>query len=121
MRIFDYRINGFSLSFLIFELVKTLARAPAIIATLCNQVHLLPFILANISGPKLAGVPIETHAPDVAQTISPNLRPHTFRLSVEGISFRIAIVIFTDERIIFRDSERQFARSGIDIQSQDLS
>src|SRR4051812_41461157 len=56
-----------------FEPVEALADAPAVIATLDDQVHFLPLVLADISRPELSGFAIPTHAPDVAQTVGPNL------------------------------------------------
>ena len=51
VRILDDWIDRLSLGFYIFKIVKSLARAPAIVASLNNEVHFLPFVLPHIGRP----------------------------------------------------------------------
>src|SRR5437016_1520984 len=115
MSVLDHRIERGALHFLLFEIVKSLARAPAVIAALNDQIHLLEFVLADVGGPKFARLAVETHPPNIAQAVSPNFGTHTFRLGIKRIRFWGAILCSRHERVVFGNAVRELAGSGIDI------
>ena len=65
-------------------------------------------------------MPVEAHAPDIAQTVSPDLGTHPFGICIERISFWIALLILSHKRIILGDAVRKLARAGIDVDAQDF-
>src|SRR5207247_3353996 len=62
-----------------FEIMESLAHAPAVIAPFDDEINFLPFVLADIARPKLARVAVEAHAPNIAQAVGPDFRSHAFR------------------------------------------
>ena len=49
------------------ERMQSFAAAPAVVATLGDQVDLLPQVLADVGAPQHAGLAVEGHPPDVAE------------------------------------------------------
>src|SRR5436190_8855093 len=101
--------------------MKSSAHAPAVIAALRDQVHFLPFVLSHVTGPKLARLAIETHAPDVAQAVGPNLRAHAFRFCVKRVLLGLAVLVLAHERIVLRNAVGKFARARVHIKAENLS
>ena len=60
--------------------MEPFARVPPVVSTLDDKINLFVCVLTNITGPQRPGFAIETHAPNVAQAVRPDLRPR----SVEG-------------------------------------
>ena len=121
VRILNDRIERFALRFLGFKIMETFAHTPAVISSLYNQIDLFPFVLADIPGPQVACFPIETHAPNIAQAVCPNLRPEAFRVGVEWVGVGIALLILADKRIVLWDAVGKLPRSGINIQAEDFA
>ena len=68
------------------EGVKAFAKVPAVVAAFGDEVHFLPFVLAHISGPELAGATIKTHAPGIAQSVGPDFTARGHAAIGEGIA-----------------------------------
>src|SRR5436309_1913632 len=87
--------------------MKTFPNSPAVVSAFFNDVHFLEFVLADIPGPQLPGLPIEAHAPNITEAISPNFFANAFTLS--------------NERVVFRDPVLKAARPAVHINAQNLS
>src|SRR5688500_7416607 len=55
--------------------ITSFGHAPAIVLASANQMSRFPKVLAVVSDPDVTGFRINSHAPRVAQAISPNLAP----------------------------------------------
>ena len=74
VRVLDHRVDPVALGrAILLKFVERLTDVPAIVTALCDEVDLLPFVLPDVRRPEVAGLPVEAHAPDIAQAISPNL------------------------------------------------
>src|SRR5262249_20944499 len=119
--VLDDRIERGALNFLFFEIVKTFAGAPAVIAAFYDEVHFFEFVLADVAGPQFAGFTVETHTPDVAQAVGPDFRPHTLRLGVEWVSFGIPILVLCGERIVFGNAVGEIAGARVDVKPENFA
>ncbi len=108
VRVLDHRVDPVSLGrAVLLELVKRLADVPAVVAAARNEVDLLPLVLPDVRRPEVAGLAVETHAPDVAQAVRPNLPAR--------------VVLAPGERVVRRDAVRQLAGAGIDVDAENLA
>ena len=108
VRILNHRVDPISLGrAVLLKLVERLADIPAVVAATRDEVDLLPLILPDVRRPEVAGLAIETHAPDVAQAVRPNLPAR--------------VVLASDKRVVRRDAVRQLAGAGIDIDAENLA
>ena len=64
---------------------------------------------------------VKTHAPDVAQTVGPDLRSQSFRLGVEWIGLEVSLFVFAYKRIIFGNAVGEIARARVDVEAQDFA
>ena len=114
-RIFHDRVDVLRTVGAGFVIMRAFAHAPAVIATLGDEVNLLPQNLADVTDPQVAGFAVKAVAPRIAQAIGENfLARATF------------VVRFVHKRIVGRETVLQlmllravtYGRACVDINPQ---
>ncbi len=116
MRIFDDGFNEARTVRARFEMMKSFAHRPAVVAAFDDKIDFLPQILPDIAGPKIAGLAVPTESPEIAQAGSPDFFAHAVALR------------FGYERIVRWDAVFEGAAiasasrlcAGIDVNAQQL-
>src|SRR5437764_9769692 len=89
MAIFNHRLIIAGAVGTRFESVHAFTDAPAVIAAFDNQVYFLPFVLADVAAPQVAGFAVPTESPGVAQAVGPDFLANSvlvkLRFGVEWI------------------------------------